>query len=74
MIFSSSRSTSATTFRNLHTPANQPRSQLSELWERATVPPVGRAKRQDMALTWRGSGALEEPSIAMSKTSFAISA
>ena len=63
MIFSSSRSTLTTTFRNLHTQASQPRGQLSELWERATGSLDRPAKRQVMPLTWRGSGALEEASI-----------
>ena len=44
MIFSGSRSTSASIFRNLHTRANRARCQSSELWERATGPLVGSAK------------------------------
>ena len=60
MIFSSSRSTSATLFRNLNTPFKSKRGQLSEPWERATGPLIGPAQPQVRPLTWRGCGALEE--------------
>ena len=66
MIFSSSRSTSATLFRNLNTSSKSKRGQSSEPWERATGPLIGPAKPQVMPLTWRGCGALEEPCIAIS--------
>ena len=66
MIFCSSRTTSATIFRNLHTRANRPQCQLIELWERATGPLVGCAKWYMMRLTWRGAGALDEAAIAIS--------
>jgi hypothetical protein len=66
MSFSSSRGRSSTSFRNLHTRANRPRCQLTELWERATGPLVGCAKRYMARLTWRGSRALDGASIAIS--------
>ena len=47
MIFSGSRSTSASIFRNLHTRANRARCQSSELWERATGQLIGSAKPHD---------------------------
>ena len=43
---------SSTSFRNLHTAINRARRQSSDLWVRAMVPLVGRAKGQVMALTW----------------------
>ena len=66
MLFSSSRSTSKTSFRNLHMRINRPRGQSSELWGRATEPPGGPAKRPVTKLTCRCSRALDEPSIARS--------
>ena len=58
MIFNSSRSTSTTLFRNLHTAANRARRQSSEAWLRATVSLAAPAKRQVKEPTWRGSRAL----------------
>ena len=66
MSFSSSRGRSSKSFRNLHTRANRPRCQLTELWERATGPLIGCAKRYMARLTWRGSRALDGASIAIS--------
>ena len=47
-------------------PHDQSCGQSSELWERATGPTGGLAKRQGTRLTCRGSRALDEPSIAAS--------
>ena len=66
MIFSGFRSTSATTFRNLHSPSKSQLGESSELWARAMVPLVEPAKPQIMRLTWGGAGALDEAAIASS--------
>ena len=66
LAFSSSRTTSWTLFRNLHTAAKRSRGESSELWARATVPPVRPAKRQVKRLTCRGVGALAEASVGRS--------
>ena len=56
--FSSFCSSSAMSYRNLHTATNRAHGQLSKLWLLATEPLATPAKRQGKQLTWRGSRAL----------------